>query len=423
MNCDPEVTLLTECFFNTTTIEEAAMVLQPADFKSAECRMVFELMKALAEEGKPVDFVFLYDKLREKLSHEDAVNLICRISEGQPVVGRTRDYALKILENAKKRRFSGLLTTAHSRAEQLEDPAQIIRDTAELYQDIQAERVRGDIVRLDEVTMDVLNELAALRNGDQSALGIQTGIEQLDLATKGIGKGEFWIVGAMPGRGKTLFGTQVAMNAVTRGISVFYVSLEMNLKEINKRILSNECGVGIVRSPQFSSNEKFSALMEVAAGFNGLPFYADESSTLTSTDLVLRCRRAIRKHDIKLIVVDYMQLIVGRGRELRERVGDAGNSLRQLAKDTGVPVLALSQLNRPDKGINEIPTMIRLKESGDLEAHAHTILLLHTPIGDDQGHTGEDEIIIGKHRNGSVGTIPVFLDRRHLLFRSRDVTK
>jgi replicative DNA helicase len=396
------------------------MLLRVDDFQSKPCRLVFKAMLELAETGKPIDFSFVYDKLcAGGITHGEAIDFICLVSDGQPVLGRTKDYAQRILNAEKRRKMTGLLAAAQSRAEGLDDPAEIIRDTAEKYQDIQAERSPNDIVRLDSATPEVLNDLVALRNGDESMLGIQTGIDGLDIATRGIGKGELWIVGALPSRGKSIFGTQVAMNAVTRGIPVFLISLEMSLREISKRILATECGASVIKTPQFVSQQKFSTVLEAAAGLAGLPLFADESSSLNSGELVLRARRAIRQHGIKLVIVDYLQLVSGRGKELRERVGEVGNSLRQLAKDTDVPVLAFSQLSRPER-INDHPNMTKLRESGDLEAHAHTVLLLHTPISDDQSYSGEDEIIIGKQRNGSVGSIPVYLDRQALLFRSRE---
>ena len=421
MNCDPEVTLITECFFRQSGIEDAAMLLKAEDFQSKPCRLVFGAMLELASTGKPIDFAFVHDKLCEGgITHGEAIDFICLVSDGQPVLGKTKDYAQRVLNAVKRRKMTALLVAAQSRAEGQDDPSEIIRDTAEKYQDIQSERSPSDIVRLDSATPEVLNDLVALRDGDESALGIQTGIEGLDLATRGIGKGELWIVGALPSRGKSIFGTQVAMNAVTKGIPVLLISMEMSLREISKRILATECGASVIKTPQYASREKFSAVLEAAAGLAGLPLYADDSSSLNSGELVLRARRAIRQHGIKLIIVDYLQLVSGRGKELRERVGGVGDSLRQLAKDTGVPVIAFSQLSRPER-INDLPNMTKLKESGDLEAHAHTVLLLHTPIAEDQSYSGEDEIIIGKQRNGSIGSIPVYLDRQALQFRSREV--
>jgi len=119
-----------------------------------------------------------------------------------------------------------------------------------------------------------------------------------------------------------------------------------------------------------------------------------------------------------LIVVDYLQLIEAPGRDPRERVGHAANALRILAKDTGIPVLALSQLRRPNS-VNDRPSMIDLRESGEIEAHANTVLLLYQPLAGDGEPAGNDEIIVGKQRNGPMGPVPVLFDRRTLRFLPR----
>jgi replicative DNA helicase len=126
----------------------------------------------------------------------------------------------------------------------------------------------------------------------------------------------------------------------------------------------------------------------------------------------------ITRMKCRLIVVDYLQIVRADGPTIRERVGKVANALRQLAKAEGVPVLLLSQLRRP-QNVNDAPTMIELKESGDIEAHAHVVLLLHVPIGPDGQPTGEDSIIVAKNRNGAKGPVPVTFSPHKLRFNSR----
>jgi replicative DNA helicase len=158
-------------------------------------------------------------------------------------------------------------------------------------------------------------------------------------------------------------------------------------------------------------------LRSVAAVVSEWPIYIDDSSTLNVSELVARAKLMIRQYGCQLICVDYLRLVDASVRELRERVGFIADTLRQLAKDTGVPVLALSQLKRP-ANVNDPPTMIDLKESGDVEAHAHVVLLLYRPLQDGR-FTGEDEIIIGKCREGDVGPVPVTYSAQSLIFRPR----
>jgi replicative DNA helicase len=132
-----------------------------------------------------------------------------------------------------------------------------------------------------------------------------------------------------------------------------------------------------------------------------------------------RAKLAIRRYGVKLIVVDYLRLAEVSGRELRERVGEAANTLRKLAKQENVAVVGLSQLKRPEN-INDRPSMIDLKESGDIEAHAHTVLLLYQPQDNKGEFTREDEIIIGKQRNGPLGSEPVRFNKDLLQFEPRE---
>jgi replicative DNA helicase len=134
--------------------------------------------------------------------------------------------------------------------------------------------------------------------------------------------------------------------------------------------------------------------------------------------IVSKARLAIQKKGVRLVIVDYLQLIKATGHERRDMVSEATNQLRMLAKETGIPVMALSQLRRPHS-LNDRPTMIDLKESGDIEAHAHVVLLLYMPMAQDTRPSGEEEIIIGKQREGPTGTVPVFFKGSHRIFAER----
>jgi replicative DNA helicase len=151
------------------------------------------------------------------------------------------------------------------------------------------------------------------------------------------------------------------------------------------------------------------------------PLYVDDSASLTLQELTSRARLSVRRNGVKLVVVDYLRLVRSKGRDLREKVGNVADGLRQLAKNENICVVLLSQLARPGD-INERPTMLSLKESGDIEAHANIVLLLYMPVDNKNEPTGEDEIIIGKSREGPLGAIPVWLHKSRLQFVPRVVT-
>jgi replicative DNA helicase len=193
------------------------------------------------------------------------------------------------------------------------------------------------------------------------------------------------------------------MNLAGDGFPVYFISLEMSRYAVMRRLLKMKFGTAAVEYP---NSKQLSALFEYEKELRQLPFYLNDSSSLEIEELISRARMRIARSGIRLVIVDYIQLIRFEGKDRRERVSECTDRLRRLAKDTGVPVMALSQLRR-SQNVNDRPTMIDLKESGDIEAHAHVILLLYMPVGQDGAFTGEDELIVGKQREGPTGKVPI----------------
>ena len=175
-----------------------------------------------------------------------------------------------------------------------------------------------------------------------------------------------------------------------------------------------------IRDPRTMSNAEFNELLERGAEIAKWPLFVDDPEELTAQELVARARLHIRRFGVKLIVVDYLQLIDAPGKETRDKVTAASNALRKIPKAEGVPVVALSQLARPrDRNENGRPSMVDLKESGSIEAHAHVVLLLYRPKNEHGEWSGEDEIIVAKQREGLVGWEPVWLHNQRLQFVER----
>lgn len=419
MNIDPQVTLMTSLFCWPDGILEVAGILRPDDLRDDDSRRIYRALLALSERGVPIDTIAVVTELKSAgIEERAAIDLVDRATDGCPIPGHAKRYASLIREEAKKRRIAVVMEETRLRADQGEDPSEIMGDMLNAIWELQDDQPEKGIRPVSSYALEVLNEAAAQRDGDETKLGVQTGITALDLTTRGICESEFWVIGAMPGRGKTALGTQIAIHAAGTGIPVLFVSLEMTARQLFRRILGMEFGASLVRNPRALSTQRWTELTEYAGQLAGLPLYIEDSSSLSASDVSLKARLAIRQHGIRLILVDYLQLIRGTGKELRERVSNAANTLRQLAKDTGIPVVALSQLRRPGN-LNDVPSMIDLKESGDIEAHANTVVLIYMPQGEDRQPTGEDELIVGKQRNGPIGSVPVCFDKTTLMFRER----
>jgi len=332
-------------------------------------------------------------------------------------------YAEQVRDKSRRRQ-------AHAAAEHLmaatEDPSletsECLHRIGESLLQIEADSGKTTARPIRELIPQALHELERQAAND-GLVGLPTGLDSLDLGTGGIREGEMWTVGALTGRGKTAFAAQVLLANGRAGKPVCMFSLEMRELEVVKRFLAAESTIPAfqIRNPRSLAKVSWRELASAGAELLNWPIYLDGSSTLTIQELLARARLYIRRHGVKLIVVDYLRLVEAPGRELRERVGYVANALRQLAKTEDVGVVLLSQLRRPEGGMNARPTMLELKESGDIEAHSHVVLLLYMPIGENHQPTGEEEVIIGKNRNGALGPLPVYFDNKRLQFFEKAV--
>lgn len=416
-----EVELFTAMFCWPEQVPLAISALRPDHFEDESWRKLFGAIQKTYDSGVEIDSLHVLDSLiSDGMRESDAGELVSRALDGAPVRPNFESYIRKIRDKAQKRRIAALMENTKLRAEAGESADPIFSDTLQGIWDIQDDLPLDPVRTAKDISAELTEQAFTERSSPEETVGIPTGIHELDVRTTGIRAGEFWVAGALPGRGKTSLGLQIGISAASRGIPVLFFSMEMSAAELLRRAAGVEIGARDVRNTRNMSESNWSRFVECTAEIGTLPFFVDESSSLSPVDIAMRARVQIRRHGIKLIIVDYLQLIKSSGRELRERVGASANSLRQLSKQTGVPVIALSQLRRPSD-LNDRPSMIDLKESGDIEAHAHTVLLIYMPTGDGDTHTGEDEIIIGKQRNGPIGAIPVYFDKRSLTFKSREI--
>jgi replicative DNA helicase len=403
MEFTPDVTLL--CAILTTDwqtgVEEAAVIVGPDDFLLDEHRKLWRAMAAVKEKGLPLSFNFVYEEL-EKEGVKHTAPLIAQIMDEIPLAGYVPVYAKRVKEAANRRRIAKLIELANTRIGEGEDEKWV---KEELVAEInQVEIPRERCLRIGETSTGVMEAIRDRFMGDESKQGLKTGIRYLDEATTGINAGELWIVGGMAGRGKSAFALQAAVHLAEQGKPVWLGSLEMSRSQVIHRLLRMKFGADVMRNP-FNHWER--VLAYERDDLQILPLFVDDDLVAVE-DVLNAARYAVQRTGAVLLIVDYLQLIKAKGRDRRESVSEASNALRILAKQTGVPVMALSQLRRPLSGnINDRPSMIDLKESGDIEAHAHVVLLLYSPEAESRVPTGEEEIIIGKQREGPTGSVAV----------------
>jgi replicative DNA helicase len=378
----------------------------------------------MESEGTPIDIVSLGIELtrRGDLQMVQGCDYIAGLTTGVMRTQHIDHYLRELKTLQEKRSFIHLCWQGIAAAVDSDLPmCALTAQHEEGLQEISADGRRKKIHRVSDSIDSAMGGIFQPQSLDGQAL--TTGIAQLDTSTfGGLRKGEYWIYGALPSRGKTSAARQCAAANVLAGVPTLVFSVEMSEEQWIQQTIATHARVTAndMRNPQLLGPSEKMALRKSMELFRKCPLLVDESSPLSIRELVSRARLAIRRDGVQLVIVDYLQTLDAPGKERMHQVASASAALRDLAKSEGVAVLALSQLSRPRSGnINDPPQMTQLKESGDIEAHAHTIVLLHLPESGDGDPTGDDQLIVCKQRFGRRGPIHVRYSPQFLTFGKR----
>jgi replicative DNA helicase len=395
----------------------------PELFHDERHRLIYSAMCSMdAEGGVPIDIVALDIELgkRGALQRAGGSTYVSDLTTGVMASQNLTHYLRELKELQETRRFVHLCQQGISAALEGEGTiweltAQHEQGICELAADERGKKIRR-VCDTVELAMSGVFNPAAL-----SGQAFTTGISELDTSTfGGLRKGEYWIYGALPSRGKTSAARQCAAANVLAGVPTLVFSIEMSEEQWIRQTVATHARVAAIdmRNPRFLGDAEKRALRASMEAFLKCPLLVDESSPLNVRELVSRARLAIRRDGVQLVIVDYLQTLDAPGRERMHQVANASAALRDLAKTERVAVLALSQLSRP-RDINAPPQMTQLKESGDIEAHAHTIVLLYLPEDERGEPRGDDQLIIAKQRFGRRGPIDVHYSPEFLTFGPR----
>jgi replicative DNA helicase len=287
------------------------------------------------------------------------------------------------------------------------------RAQAEVY-DVTDRRTSEDYLPLRDLMSEALNEIEAISNRGGEMVGVPTGFADLDALTNGLHPGQLIILAARPAIGKSTLGVDIARTAsIKHGLTSVIFSLEMSRNEIVMRLLSAEAQVPLhhMRAGTMSDSD-WTKLATKMGTVSDAPLFIDDSPNMTLMEIRAKCRRLKQRHDLRLVVVDYLQLMTsGKKVESRQQeVSEFSRSLKLLAKELGVPVIAISQLNRgPEQRTDKRPMLSDLRESGSLEQDADMVVLLHREDAYEREspRAGEADFIVAKHRNGPTATVTV----------------
>lgn len=423
---DAERAVLGSMLLDESAIPEAVSILQDCGdktFWSDKHQRLYDLVVSIWQRNRSIDGVVLRDEL-ERSGEFDSLGgyeFLGGLINSVPSALRIREYANITRDKALLRQ---VIRAAHKSMEAAYADNQPTGEIMDLVEreifDVTERRVSDGAASLPDLIQHVFEQIQDL---DGSVLtGLPSGYFELDEMTCGLQPGELIIVAARPSMGKTTLGMNMAEHmAIVEGFPVLFFSLEMSAAQVAQRILCSQAGVDAQKLRRGRHNrEDLSRLMEVAERTRSKPLFIDDTSSLSILELRARARMAYRRHKIRAIFVDYLQLMSAPGSESRQQeVASISRGLKALAKDLGLPVVAMAQLNRnPEDRSHNRPRMSDLRESGAIEQDADVIALLHREsyyrVGQDPAANDDttSELIIAKQRNGPVGTIELHFDRR-----------
>jgi replicative DNA helicase len=418
-----ERTILGAILLENTAFYEAAQDLRADEFYLDSHRRIYACISRLMNRGSSADTTTVPEEFRatNELEAVGGFAYILDLTDGIPRHFSISSYVRLVKEKATLREMQELGNTL---TEITSEPGRTAEDVIDRTEarllEIRAGRDKTLNKAIAEEMTPLISRMWEEKNRTSDLLGLPSGVAPLDLMTRGYQPGEITIIGAKSGVGKTSLLIQTAVANVSEGVPVLLFSLEMTRQQILRRILSAVSGVAFprVRDPRWASEVDMQRITEAAGQIEKWPLHIVDAAGITIEKITASSRLAIRRHGVKLIGVDYVQIVNAAGRDERLRVATISRGLTRLAKDEQVPVVALSQLSRPDRtNANRRPTMSDLRESSQLENDAHCIVLAHREWDEEYGKLKSDgELIVAKQRSGETGAFQINYDKRTLTF-------
>ena len=421
---EAEQSVIGAMIMDREAITVTSEIISGDDFYSRQYGVVFDAMVELNDEGKPVDVVTLSDKLKEKDVPPEVSSLefLKDLLNANFTSANVRYYANIVAEKATLRKLIRLneeiANTCYTGKESLET---ILEDTEKRVFELVQKRNTGEFVPIRQVVMNAMDKIEQASRNSGNVTGLATGFLDLDFRTAGMQPSDLILVAARPSMGKTAFVLSMAKNiAVNFRNPVALFSLEMSNVQLVNRLISNVCEIPSekIKSGQLADYE-WQQLDYKLRDLLDAPLYVDDTPSLSVFELRTKARRLVREHGVKIIIIDYLQLMNASGMSFgsrQEEVSTISRSLKGLAKELNIPIIALSQLNRGVENREgeegKRPQLSDLRESGAIEQDADMVCFIHRPeyykiytSADGSDLRGMAEIIIAKHRNGAVGDV------------------
>ena len=398
-------------------------LLKPECFYEPANRKIYEAIQTLGASQRPIDMLTVTEQLRLNGTLDEVggavfvTELTSRVSSAAHVEFHARIVAQKYLARELISFASNIENKAFDESNDVDD---LLQEAEGKLFEISQRNVKKDVTAIDPVINEALQAIQNAANRTSGLSGLESGYHALDKITSGWQNSDLIIIAARPAMGKTAFVLSMAKNmAINYNTPIAVFSLEMSNLQLVNRLISNVCELegSKIKSGQLTPLE-WDQLMARIKNLNGAPLYIDDTPSLSIFELRTKARRLVREHQIKMIIIDYLQLMNASGMKFGSReqeVSMISRSLKQLAKELNIPIIALSQLNRSveSRTDGKRPQLSDLRESGAIEQDADIVCFIHRPeyyLRSDTDANGNDirgkaEFIIAKHRSGSVGDV------------------
>lgn len=408
----------------------ASEIISSSDFYEQQHGILFDAMLDLYNEGKPVDLVTLQNKLKEKdvPPQVSSLEYIGDIVAAVPTSANVKYYAQIVRDKAVLRRLIKVSEeTANNCYLDKENLDTILEKVEKEVFNISQTRGAREFTDIKEIILRSIDSIEAAAKNKGSVTGIATGFYDLDYKTAGLQPSDLILIAARPSMGKTAFALNIAEYVALRlNITVAIFSLEMSQDQLAKRLLAMNSRVDSqkIRTGNLTA-EEWQKLMESARIIGNSSLIIDDTSSITVSELRSKCRKLKLERNLGLVIIDYLQLMSGnkRAESRQQEISEISRSLKALAREINVPVIALSQLSRaveqrPDKR----PMLSDLRESGAIEQDADVVMFIYRDdyYHHDSQEPGVTEIIIGKQRNGPTGTIKLAWLAQYMKFANRE---
>lgn len=410
-----EQSVLGAMILDKEAILDIIEIIKAEDFYREAHKIVFDSIMTLYERSEPVDMVTLGDELnnRESLDDIGGIEYLNDLTTAGIITSNAKYYAKIIEEKSMLRRLINASSEILEKGYSTEKAEAVLELAEKSIFDISQKKNRDGFSSIKEILIETYEEIEKAYESDEAITGLSTGFRDLDFKTSGLQRSDLILVAARPSMGKTAFSLNLCQNVATQndGASVAVFSLEMAKAQLVQRMLATQAGVGLgkIRNGDLTPDD-WTKLASASAPLSKAQVFIDDTPGITVMEMRAKCRRLKMEQGLDLIMIDYLQLMSGGGKQesRQQEISEISRGLKGLAREMDCPVIALSQLSRaPELRADHRPILSDLRESGAIEQDADIVMFLYRDeyYFNDSEKKGIGEIIIAKQRNGETGTV------------------